>query len=215
MGDGYREKGLRRQLVETLKKKGIHDQRVLDAINSVPRHQFIDDSAFLQIAYEDKAFPIGQGQTISQPYTVAFQTQLLQLEPGMKVLEIGTGSGYQTAILAALGVKIFSIERQRPLYVRTKERLAVMKVKANLFYGDGYLGLPKEAPFDRVLVTCGAPYVPEALMEQLRTGGRAVIPVGEGNDQEMVLIERLPAEEQRVTKHGKFRFVPMLEQKAG
>jgi protein-L-isoaspartate(D-aspartate) O-methyltransferase len=214
-GDGYREKGLRRQLVETLKKKGIHDQRVLDAINSVPRHQFIDDSAFLQIAYEDKAFPIGQGQTISQPYTVAFQTQLLQLEPGMKVLEIGTGSGYQTAVLAALGVKIFSIERQRPLYVRTKERLAAMKVKANLFYGDGYLGLPKEAPFDRVLVTCGAPHVPETLIKQLRTGGRAVIPVGEGNDQEMVLIERSSPEEQRVTKHGKFRFVPMLEQKAG
>ena len=215
MQDSYREKGLRRQLVEVLRSKGITDGRVLEAIGKIPRHQFIDHSAFLQAAYEDKAFPIGHGQTISQPYTVAFQTQLLQLSPGMKVLEIGTGSGYQTAVLAALGAKIFSIERQRPLYARTKDRLAEMKVKANLYYGDGYLGLPKEAPFDRVLVTCGAPRVPEALIQQLKIGGRAVIPVGEGSDQVMVLVERKSDEEQQVTEHGKFRFVPMLEQKAG
>jgi protein-L-isoaspartate(D-aspartate) O-methyltransferase len=213
--DGYREKGLRKQLVMELSRKGITDQRVLDAIGSVPRHQFIDDSAFLQMAYVDKAFPIGCGQTISQPYTVAFQTQLLELAPGMKVLEIGTGSGYQTAVLAAMGVKIFSIERQRPLYLRTRDRLKEMKVKATLHYGDGYLGLPKEAPFDRVLVTCGAPQVPQGLIEQLKIGGRAVIPVGAGGEQTMIVVERYAADSQKVTEHGSFRFVPMLEQKAG
>ena len=215
MEDGYREKGLRKQLVKELQQKGITDPKVLEAIGAVPRHQFIDDTAFLQMAYVDKAFPIGCGQTISQPYTVAFQSQLLEVTPGMKVLEIGTGSGYQTAVLAAMGVRVFTIERQRPLYLRTRERLKAMKVKANLYFGDGYKGLPMEAPFDRVLVTCGAPHVPDALIQQLKTGGRAVIPVGEGGDQTMVLIERKSADEQEVTEHGKFRFVPMLEQKAG
>lgn len=213
--DGYRQKGLRRKLVEELKGKGISDQKVLDAIGKVPRHQFIDDSAFLQLAYVDKAFPIGCGQTISQPYTVAFQTQLLQVAPGMKVLEIGTGSGYQTAVLVAMGVKVFTIERQRPLYLRTRVKLKEMKVKANLYYGDGYLGLPMEAPFDRVLVTCGAPFVPEALVAQLKIGGKAVIPVGEGGEQRMILVERKDTDDQVITEHGKFRFVPMLEQKAG
>jgi protein-L-isoaspartate(D-aspartate) O-methyltransferase len=215
MQDGYREKGLRRQLVEELRGKGITDPKVLEAIGSIPRHQFIDDSAFLQMAYVDKAFPIGCGQTISQPYTVAFQTQLLQVAPGMKVLEIGTGSGYQTAVLAAMGARIFTIERQRPLYLRTREKLKDMKVKANLYYGDGYLGLPLEAPFDRVLVTCGAPFIPEPLRKQLKIGGRAVIPVGEGAEQVMVLVERTSADNEVVSEHGKFRFVPMLEQKAG
>ena len=215
MEDGYRQQGLRRKLVEQLKEKGISDPRVLEAIGKVPRHQFIDDSAFLQMAYLDKPFPIGCGQTISQPYTVAFQTQLLRLTPGMKVLEIGTGSGYQTAVLAALGVKVFSIERQRPLYLRTREKLKQMNVKANLHYGDGYLGLPMDAPFDRVLVTCGAPFIPEALIKQLKKGGLAVIPVGEGGEQKMMLVEVKDADDQVVTEHGNFRFVPMLEQKAG
>lgn len=215
MEDNYRHKGLRKQLVDALRGKGITNGRVLDAIAQIPRHQFIDDTAFLQMAYEDIAFPIGCGQTISQPYTVAFQTALLELAPGMKVLEIGTGSGYQTAVLATMGVKVFSIERQKPLYIRTKERLLRMGYKAALFHGDGYLGLPREAPFDRVLVTCGAPFVPEALLQQLKIGGRAVIPVGEGGVQTMLEIMRNDSGVFEHREHGNFRFVPMLEQKAG
>jgi protein-L-isoaspartate(D-aspartate) O-methyltransferase len=213
--DGYRHKGLRKQLVDELRRKGIKDAKVLDAIGRIPRHQFIDDSAFLQMAYADTAFPIGCGQTISQPYTVAFQTQLLEPVPGMKVLEIGTGSGYQTAVLALLGVKVFSIERQRPLHIRTKERLVKMGYRATLQYGDGYLGMPKEAPFDRILVTCGAPFVPPALKDQLKVGGWAVIPVGEGGEQTMTMVRRTGADTYEQTTHGGFRFVPMLEQRAG
>ncbi|MCB0765049.1 MAG: protein-L-isoaspartate O-methyltransferase, partial [Flavobacteriales bacterium] len=160
--DGYRHQGMRKQLVAELERKGIRDPKVLEAIGKVPRHLFIDDSAFLQMAYADVAFPIGNGQTISQPYTVAFQSQLLGAVQGRKVLEIGTGSGYQTAVLNHMGARVFTIERQRPLYLRTKERLSRMGSKAKTYYGDGYLGLPKEGPFDRVLVTCGAPYVPQA-----------------------------------------------------
>ncbi len=215
MEDSYRHKGLRKQLVEELRQKGIQDQRVLDTIGSIPRHQFIDDTAFLQLAYADTAFPIGSGQTISQPYTVAFQTSLLALKPGMKVLEIGTGSGYQTAVLVSMGMKVFSIERHRPLYLRTKERLHRMGYKAALFHGDGFVGLGREAPFDRVIVTCGAPYVPQALLDQLKVGGRAVIPVGEGAVQTMESIVRLDSATFDRSTHGDFRFVPMLEQKAG
>jgi protein-L-isoaspartate(D-aspartate) O-methyltransferase len=215
MVEDYRHKGLRKQLVAELGRKGITDARVLEAIGQVPRHLFIDDTAFLLQAYSDTAFPIGCGQTISQPWTVAFQTQLLQVSPGMKVLEIGTGSGYQTAVLVAMGVRVFSIERQRPLYLRTKERLQRMGYKAYTYYGDGYAGLPREAPFDRVLVTCGAPMVPVALKEQLKVGGRAVIPVGDGPVQTMTLVERLGEVEYRQSQHGDFRFVPMLEQRAG
>ena len=214
MEDNYRHKGMRRQLVDELRRKGIADERVLEAIAAIPRHQFIDDSAFLQMAYSDVAFPIGSGQTISQPYTVAFQTSLLEVQRGMRVLEIGTGSGYQTAVLHALGARVFSIERQRALYLRTRDRLQRMGVKANLFYGDGYLGLPKEGAFDRVLVTCGAPFVPPALLEQLKPGGRAVIPVGEDGVQTMLLIEVTPSGEQERSEHGTFRFVPMVEQRA-
>lgn len=214
MEDSYRHKGLRKQLVDELRRKGIDDQRVLEVIGSIPRHQFIDDTAFLQLAYADTAFPIGCGQTISQPYTVAFQTSLLALKPGMKVLEIGTGSGYQTAVLAAMGMKVFSIERHRPLYLRTKERLHRMGYKAGLFHGDGFVGLLREAPFDRVLVTCGAPFVPQALLDQLKVGGKAVIPVGEGAVQTMESIVRLEGDTFERTSHGDFRFVPMLEQKA-
>ncbi len=214
MDDSYQHKGLRKQLVEVLRKKDISDDRVLDAIATIPRHLFIDDTAFLQLAYADVAFPIGCGQTISQPFTVAFQTSLLDLKPGMKVLEIGTGSGYQTAVLAFLGMKVFSIERHKPLYLRTKERLQRMGYKANLYHGDGFKGLPREAPFDRVLVTCGAPFIPDPLVEQLKMGGKLVIPVGDGPVQNMVCLQRNSPEDLVRTSHGDFRFVPMLEQKA-
>lgn len=211
--DGYRHRGLRKQLVEELKRKRVIDARVLEAIGTVPRHQFIDDTAFLELAYSDVAFPIGCEQTISQPYTVGMQSQLLRSAPGMRVLEIGTGCGYQTAVLAAMGLKVFSIERQRPLYIRTKERLARMRVRASLHYGDGYQGLAREAPFDRVLVTCGAPFVPQPLLDQLKPGGLAVIPVGDGV-QTMLVIER-GADGFTTTEHGAFRFVPMLEERSG
>lgn len=215
MEDTYRHKGLRKQLVEELRRKGITDDKVLEAIGRIPRHLFIDDTAFLQLAYADTAFPIGCGQTISQPYTVAFQTGLLRISAGMKVLEIGTGSGYQTAVLSAIGAKVFSIERHKPLYLRTKERLHRMAWKATLAHGDGYLGMPREAPFDRILVTCGAPLVPQNLLEQLKVGGVAVIPVGEGSVQRMLTIERTAQDGFKQSEHGDFRFVPMLEQKAG
>lgn len=217
--DGYRHKGLRKQLVEELKRKGVSDARVLEAIGKVPRHQFIDDTAFLELAYTDVAFPIGCDQTISQPYTVGMQSQLLRATPGMRVLEIGTGCGYQTAVLAAMGLKVFSIERQRPLYIRTRDRLAEMRIRTSLYYGDGYQGLAKEAPFDRVLVTCGAPSVPQALLDQLRPatvdrpGGLAVVPVGDGV-QTMLVIER-GTDGFTTTEHGSFRFVPMLEERSG
>jgi protein-L-isoaspartate(D-aspartate) O-methyltransferase len=213
--DDYRHKGLRRKLVEHLREKGIDDERVLEAIGAVPRHLFIDDTAFLRQAYEDIAFPIGSGQTISQPWTVAFQSSLLQVSPGMKVLEIGTGSGYQTAVLAHMGARVHSVERQRSLHTRTRQRLSGMGIRANLQFGDGFIGLPKEAPFDRVLVTCGAPFIPPALVEQVKPGGRLVIPVGAGAVQTMTLVEKDQTGVARVSQHGEFRFVPMLEQRAG
>ncbi len=209
-GDTHRHQGMRRQLVEVLKGKGVHDARVLEAIGQVPRHLFIDDSAFHVHAYEDKAFPIACGQTISQPYTVAFQTQLLALRPGDKVLEIGTGCGYQTAVLALLGAKVHSIERHRPLYLETKARLERMGHRAQLTHGDGFKGWPQYAPFDRILVTCGAPLVPEALQQQLKVGGRLVIPVGEGAVQHMWSITRTAPDSFERQEHGEFRFVPML-----
>ena len=210
--DNYRHQGMRRRLVEQLKGKGIQSERVLEAIGKVPRHLFIDDSAFLEMAYKDVAFPIPCGQTISQPYTVAFQTEILDLAPGAKILEVGTGSGYQTAVLAALGVKVFSIERHRPLYLQTKDRLARMGYRTSLYHGDGYKGLPKEAPFDRILVTCGASSVPEMLVAQLKVGGRMIVPVGEGDVQRMLVIERTVSGISSVDR-GAFRFVPMLEDK--
>jgi protein-L-isoaspartate(D-aspartate) O-methyltransferase len=212
--DEFRHQGLRRKLVEELRTKGVRNEQVLQAIGRVPRHQFIDDSAFLELAYADKAFPIGCEQTISQPYTVAFQTELLGISKGMKVLEIGTGSGFQTAVLLELGVKVHSIERQRPLYLRTKERLSLMGYRPNLTFGDGYKGLPLEAPFDRVLVTCGAPFVPPDLLGQLKPGGRMVIPVGEGDVQRMLCIDRNADGTFEQRDLGAFRFVPMLGDKA-
>ncbi|MBK9174879.1 MAG: protein-L-isoaspartate(D-aspartate) O-methyltransferase [Flavobacteriales bacterium] len=212
--DTYRHQGLRRRLVELLKKKGIDNDAVLAAIGIVPRHLFIDDTAFQDKAYEDGAFPIACGQTISQPYTVAFQSQLLQVGKGMKVLEVGTGSGYQCAVLCALGAKVFSIERHRPLYLQTKERLARLGYRASLYHGDGYAGIPREAPFDRIIVTCGAPEVPQALINQVKPGGRVVIPVGEGGVQHMLLLEKDLAGAVTRTDQGQFRFVPMLADKA-
>lgn len=201
--------------MEVLKTKGIKDVKVLDAVGRIPRHQFIDDSAFLELAYQDVAFPIGCGQTISQPYTVAFQTEMLELKPRMKVLEIGTGSGYQTAVLCTLECKVFSIERHRPLYLQTKERLLAMNHRPNLFHGDGFKGVPQEAPFDRVIVTCGAPWVPEELLKQLKPGGIAVIPVGEGDEQRMLRVVRALDGSFSTDDRGAFRFVPMLQDRVG
>lgn len=209
--DSYRHQGLRKKLVEEVRRKGIEDERVLDAINTLPRHYFMD-SSFLEHAYEDKAFPIGQGQTISQPYTVAFQTQLLEVEKNDKILEIGTGSGYQAAVLYLMGAKVFSIERQRELFLKSKEFFRKFKYKITSFYGDGYKGLPTYAPFDKVIVTCGAPFIPEDLLAQLKIGGKMVIPVGD-NVQKMLVVEKISEDEIKKTEYGDFRFVPMLEDK--
>lgn len=212
MKDEPIHQGLRARLVKLLAEKSITDENVLHAIGKVPRHFFFN-TTFLKHAYEDKAFPIAAGQTISQPYTVAFQTQLLQVKRGEKVLEIGTGSGYQTCVLLEMGAKVFTIERQKELYDKTKLILSRMGYAPKMFFGDGYKGQPAYAPFDKVLVTAGAPFIPEPLKEQLRVGGRLVIPVGQGGLQEMQLIEKLSATEFRESKHGFFRFVPMLEEK--
>lgn len=211
--DDFRHQGQRRKLVGELKLKGISDARVLAAMDKVPRHQFIDDTAFERFAYVDQAFPIGCGQTISQPYTVAVQSELLQVKPGDKVLEIGTGCGYQTAVLCELGAKVHSIERHRPLYLTTKARLTRMGYRAMLVHGDGYKGMPVHAPFDKVIVTCGAPQVPQALVDQLKIGGVLVIPVGGDAGQAMYSMVR-SADGVRTTRHGNFSFVPMVENKS-
>lgn len=202
--------GLRKRLVDALKIKGIKDERVLQAIGNVPRHAFLE-SSFLHYAYRDQAFPIGAGQTISQPYTVAFQTQLLQVEAGCKVLEIGTGSGYQAAVLCEMGVRVYTIERQRELYVKAKALLADLGYDPLVFYGDGYKGLPTYGPFDRILVTAGAPVIPPELKFQLNCGGRMVIPVGFEDHQEMMLVVRNSETDFSTEKHGAFIFVPMLK----
>ena len=203
---------MRRHLVEQLRKKGITDEQVLSAIGSVPRHLFMD-SGFESHAYQDKAFPIAAEQTISQPYTVAFQSQLLQVEQGQSVLEIGTGSGYQTAVLTLLGADVYSIERQHQLYRYSMRQLPKLGYRSKkLVFGDGYKGLPEFAPFDRILVTAGAKEVPKALLNQLVIGGRMVIPVGT-ETQEMILMVRTSAKEFEKQKHGTFRFVPMLTDK--
>lgn len=212
MLDSFRHKGMRKKLVAELASKGINDTRVLDAINSIPRHQFLD-TAFVNFAYQDKPFPIGAGQTISQPYTVAFQSQLLEIKPYDKVLEIGTGSGYQAAVLTLLDAVVYTIERQRELFVKTKKNLAELGYKCMFVYGDGYKGMPKFAPFDKIIITCGAPVMPKDLVAQLKVGGRMVAPIGDGDVQIMHLIEKLSATETRITTHGEFSFVPMLNDK--
>jgi len=213
--DNYRHKGLRNKLVETIKSKGITDKNVLDAINTIPRHQFLD-SSFLKFAYQDQAFPIGSGQTISQPYTVAFQTQLLEVKKGEKILEVGTGSGYQACVLAEMGAKVFTIERQKNLFDKTKKLLELLKYRRiKTFYGDGYKGLPTFGPFDKAIVTAGAPFIPNELLTQLKIGGKLVIPVDlEPGLQEMICITRISENDYDQKKHGKFRFVPMLSRKA-
>lgn len=211
--DTYRHQGLRNQLIRTIQMKGITDQPVLAAMEKVPRHYFFD-SSFLEYAYEDQPFPIGAGQTISQPYTVAFQTMLLKISKGEKVLEIGTGSGYQACILAELGAKVFSIERQKILFDKTRLLLSEMGYqRIKLFYGDGYKGLPSFAPFDKVLVTAAAPSIPELLLRQLKPGGILVVPIGD-EVQVMTAIHKISETEIRKQEHGHFRFVPMLEDKA-
>jgi protein-L-isoaspartate(D-aspartate) O-methyltransferase len=215
--DSYRHKGMRRKMIDGLRKMGICDERVLDAMNEVPRHYYLDE-AFDNFAYENKAFQIGAAQTISHPYTVARQSELLQLPAGAKVLEIGTGSGFQCAILCAMGYKVFSIERQKELYDRAKPFLKKLGYRCDVFYGDGYKGKPVFAPFDGILVTCGAPFIPEALLGQLKIGGRLIIPInadalGEGVQ---TMTEVVRVEEKKFTRktHGEFAFVPMLSSRA-
>jgi len=211
--DNYRHKGLRKQLVDQLRTKGITDEAVLAAIGEVPRHIFLD-SSFVELAYQDMAFPIGSGQTISQPSTVAFQTQILNLEKGMKVLEIGTGSGYQACVLAAMGAKVFSIERQRNLYFKTKETIEQLPFRVKTFLGDGFAGLPTYAPFDRIIITAGAPSIPDALLQQMKTGGIMVIPMDntEGEGQTMLRITKLEDGSLKKESFGDFKFVPMLKE---
>lgn len=212
MKDTAKHQGLRNQLAAVLEKKGITDKNVIEAIKKVPRHLFLN-SSFEDYAYQDKAFPIGAGQTISQPYTVAFQSQLLQVEKGHHVLEIGTGSGYQTAILYAMGAKVYSIERQNELFKATSLLLPKLGIRPkHLSFGDGYKGLPNFAPFDSIIVTAGAPIIPKPLMAQLKIGGRLVIPVGEDSQVMTMLIRKT---ETQFEKHelGEFRFVPLLENK--
>jgi protein-L-isoaspartate(D-aspartate) O-methyltransferase len=211
--DTFKHKGLRKQLVELIRSKGIHDTAVLKAVEKVPRHLFLD-SSFLEFAYEDRPFPIGSGQTISQPYTVAFQTQLLEIKKGEKVLEVGTGSGYQTCILIELGAKVYTIERQKSLYLKTKMFLPTLGYNVKMIvYGDGYKGLPVQAPFDKILVTAGAPKVPDELMLQLKSSGFLVIPVGTDIQVMKRIIRTLPDKFEE-EDHGTFRFVPLLEDRA-
>ena len=212
MVDSFRHQGLRKQLVEHLASKGITNLEVLNAMNKIPRHLFLDN-AFINFAYQDKAFPIGAGQTISQPYTVAFQSQLLEIKPYEKVLEVGTGSGYQAAVLSLLDAEVFTIERQRELFLKTKKFLPTLGYNCMFVYGDGYKGMPKFAPFDKIIITCGAPFIPKDLVIQLKVGGRMVAPIGDGDNQVMHLIEKISETETRVTTHGKFSFVPMLNDK--
>ncbi|MBK9108802.1 MAG: protein-L-isoaspartate(D-aspartate) O-methyltransferase [Saprospiraceae bacterium] len=209
--DTYRHKGLRNQLIDEIKGKGITDERVLAALAKVPRHLFLD-KAFEEWAYKDNAFPIDCEQTISQPYTVAFQTALLKVEAKDKILEIGLGSGYQASILFELGAKVYSIERHKPLYLKTTQLLSELGYKGiRTFYGDGFKGLPMFAPFDKILVTAAAPMIPNDLIRQLKNGGCLVIPLNKGSFQEMLRITKITETETREERFGDFRFVPMLE----
>lgn len=211
--DNYREKGARKKLVEHLKSRGIADQKVLDAIGKVPRHYFFDETFWNQ-AYRDIAFPIGDGQTISQPYTVAYQSELLHVKKGDKVLEIGTGSGYQTCILLELGAEVYTIERQENLYQRTIQVLPYMGYKPNFFLGDGSKGIEEHAPYDKIIVTAGAPLVPEVMLKQLKMGGIFVIPVGDEKSQKMMTIIRVGENDFDRIELDTFRFVPLVGDQA-
>ncbi len=212
MKDTAKHQGLRNQLVKLLQDKGIVDKNVLKAISTIPRHLFLN-SSFEDYAYQDKAFPIGAGQTISQPFTVAFQTQLLEIKKGDKILEIGTGSGYQTAVLYLMGAKVYSVERQNELFKQTSALLPKLGIRPkHLSFGDGYKGLPNHAPFDSIIVTAGAPTIPKPLMAQLKIGGKLIIPVG---DENQIMIKLIRKNETQFEKHeyGDFKFVPLLEDK--
>ena len=218
--DEYLFQGKRKRLVEILKSKGIKETKVLAAIEKIPRHLFFDTTtarpALLDHAYSDKALPIGAGQTISQPYTVAFQTEQLEIKAGEKVLEIGTGCGYQTAVLIEVGAKVYSIERQKTLFDKTKLFLPYIGYTgAKLIYGDGYKGLPQFAPFDKIIVTAGAPYIPNDLLIQLKVGGTLLIPLGEGETQEMVWLKKISETNFDKKILGSFKFVPLLQNKSG
>ncbi len=213
--DSYQHKGMRKKLVDQLREKGISDENVLTAMNNIPRHFFLD-SAFDKIAYEDRAFPISEGQTISQPYTVAYQTQLLQVKPNDKILEIGTGSIYQASVLAEMGARVFTIERQKKLFEKTKQFIFKTQYpNIKFFYGDGYEGLPTYAPFDKVIITAAAPFIPPKLIEQLKPGGKMVIPVDEDHHQRMLRITK--NEDGTVSEEAfdNFSFVPMLSGRNG
>jgi protein-L-isoaspartate(D-aspartate) O-methyltransferase len=213
--DSYRHKGLRKKLMDVLRGKGITDETVLAAMNNIPRHFFLD-SAFDEIAYEDRAFPISEGQTISQPYTVAYQTQLLQLKPFDKILEIGTGSIYQATVLAEMGAKVFTIERQKVLFEKTKTYIFKTKYpNLKFFFGDGYEGLPTFAPFDKVIITAAAPFIPPKLIDQLKPGGKMIIPVDEGEHQRMLRITKNADGSTSEEAFDNFSFVPMLKGKQG
>ncbi|WP_224482967.1 protein-L-isoaspartate(D-aspartate) O-methyltransferase [Robertkochia aurantiaca] len=210
MKDTLKHQGMRNQLAKTVAAKGITDKKVIEAIKSIPRHLFMD-SSFEDHAYQDKAFPIAANQTISQPYTVAFQTQLLEIRPGDKILEIGTGSGYQCAVLIEMGAQVYTIERQNELFKKTSRFLSKIGYKPKkIIFGDGYKGLPDEAPFDGIIVTAGAPFVPKPLMSQLKVGGKLVIPVGD-EIQTMTRFTRTSEKEFKKETYGDFRFVPLLE----
>ena len=211
--DHYREQGARKRLIAQLKEKGISDEAVLTAMGKVPRHFFFDETFWNQ-AYKDIAFPIGEGQTISQPYTVAYQTQLLNIQKGDRVLEIGTGSGYQTCILLELGAEVFTIERQQKLHERSIQVLPQMGYSAHFFCGDGSKGLPNQAPYDKILVTAGAPFVPEILLKQLKIGGILVIPVGDEQTQKMLTVLRVSETDYEKIALDTFRFVPLVGDQA-
>lgn len=212
--DTYRHQGLRKKLVEIIRRKGIKDEKVLAAIGKIPRHFFLDP-AFVEIAYEDQAFQIGEGQTISQPFTVAYQTELLEIKKGDKVLEIGTGSGYQSAVLEEIGARVYSIERQKALFEKVKKFLPSLGYQTKIFYGDGYKGLPTFAPFDKIIVTAAAPFIPDDLVAQLKPGGTLVIPVGKGETQVMTKITKHKDGTVEEKKLDYFRFVPLIENKTG
>jgi protein-L-isoaspartate(D-aspartate) O-methyltransferase len=212
MQDSFKHKGMRRILINELREKGIRDERILSAFDAIPRHYFLD-LIFEKQAYSNQAFQIGAGQTISHPYTVAFQTFLLEVEKGDKILEIGTGSAYQTCVLCELGAKVYSIERHRELFLKAKKMVEHFNYNPKLSFGDGYKGLPNFAPFDKILITCGAPEIPSALVEQLNIGGIMVIPVGEGKDQVMLKIIKGEDDKLDIQEFGTFSFVPMLVDK--
>jgi protein-L-isoaspartate(D-aspartate) O-methyltransferase len=210
INDTLQHQGMRKRLVDTIDSRKIIERKILDAIGRIPRHLFME-SSFVKFAYKDQAFPIGNGQTISQPYTVAFQTQLLKVKTNDKILEVGTGSGYQSAVLLEVGAQVFTIERQRELYVKVQRLLPSLGYYPSFFFGDGYKGLPSYGPFNGIVVTAGAPYIPEDLKQQLIIGGRLVIPVQQGDHQVMMVVERKGESEFEENAYGNFSFVPLLK----